>query len=198
MRGDEVAKTQALSPGGVVLVVFGCVGMTIGGLFIYGETQKRGQAHFVRGSIIPAGVFACRGLRTWPGIDNPPANHGSCWHRVTLTRSLPLVAKCACPLFSPRPLFSPFPLNSGASAKRSAPGHATDHFEMRVALAESLSPLEERPFLQLLIGLLQLFLRVHDNGAVPGDWLLERLARDEQEADPFVAGLHHDFVAAVE
>ena len=40
MRGDEVAKTQALSPGGVVGVVFGCGAMTIGGLFLYAVIQQ--------------------------------------------------------------------------------------------------------------------------------------------------------------
>ena len=39
-------------------------------------------------------------------------------------------------------------------------------------------------------------LRVHHDRPVPGDRLLDRLARDQQEADALVAGLHDDFVAA--
>ncbi len=39
---------------------------------------------------------------------------------------------------------------------------------------------------------------VHDDGAVPGDRLFEGLAGDEEEADAFVAGLHDDFIAAIE
>jgi sugar fermentation stimulation protein A len=41
-------------------------------------------------------------------------------------------------------------------------------------------------------------LSVHDDRAVPGDRLLERPARDQQEAHALVAGLHDDLVAAIE
>ena len=41
-------------------------------------------------------------------------------------------------------------------------------------------------------------LRVHHDRSIPGDRLLDRLSRDEQEPDALVAGLHDDFVAAVE
>src|SRR6202049_3778185 len=42
-----------------------------------------------------------------------------------------------------------------------------------------------------------LFLRVHDNRAVPRDWLLDGLARNQQETNSFYAGLHHDLISAV-
>ena len=41
-------------------------------------------------------------------------------------------------------------------------------------------------------------LGVHHDRTVPGHRLLDRLSRDEQEADPLVARLHHDLVAAIE
>ncbi len=44
----------------------------------------------------------------------------------------------------------------------------------------------------------ELFLGVHDDGAVPRHGFLKRLARDEQESDAVVARLHRHFVAAVE
>ncbi len=47
-------------------------------------------------------------------------------------------------------------------------------------------------------GLANLLLRVHDDGAVPGYGLFNRLAGDEQEADAFGAGLDGDLVAAIE
>ena len=54
------------------------------------------------------------------------------------------------------------------------------------------------PVPQLADGLLQLGLRVHDDRSIPGDRLPDRLARDEQEADAFVAGLNRHLIAAVE
>ena len=56
---------------------------------------------------------------------------------------------------------------------------------------------DEGAILQLAHGLAQFGLGVHDDGAIPRHRLLERLARDEQEADALRAGLHHDLVAAV-
>ena len=51
---------------------------------------------------------------------------------------------------------------------------------------------------ELIEGLAEFGLRVHDDGAVPGDWLLKRPTGDEQEADAFGAGIDGDFVASVE
>ena len=47
-------------------------------------------------------------------------------------------------------------------------------------------------------GLAQFRLGIHDDGTVPGDRLLERLAGDEQEANTFGSGLDDNFIAAVE
>src|SRR5262245_60188625 len=58
--------------------------------------------------------------------------------------------------------------------------------------------LDERAAAELVVGLLQLFLRVHDDRPIPGDGLLERLARHEQETHPFIARLNDDFVAPIE
>ena len=49
-----------------------------------------------------------------------------------------------------------------------------------------------------LAHVLQLVARVHDDGSVPGDRLLERAARDEQEADALLPGLHDHLVTAPE
>ena len=64
----------------------------------------------------------------------------------------------------------------------------------------SLSTLrfQERPLPKLLERFLELLLRVHHDRAVPRHWLLERLPRNQEEADPVFAGLHGDLVAAVE
>src|SRR6185369_13839087 len=47
-------------------------------------------------------------------------------------------------------------------------------------------------------GLLKLRLRIHHDRSVPGDWLLDRLAGHEQEANALVACLHGDLVTRVE
>src|SRR6266545_2222306 len=41
--------------------------------------------------------------------------------------------------------------------------------------------LQERPLLELVVGLPELLLRVHHDRAVPGDRLLERLPRHQEE-----------------
>ena len=46
-------------------------------------------------------------------------------------------------------------------------------------------------------GLTQFVFRVHDDGAVPGDGLFERLAGDEEEADALFTGLN-GLIAAIE
>src|ERR1041385_5199351 len=58
--------------------------------------------------------------------------------------------------------------------------------------------LQEGPLLELIVGLPELLLRVHDDRPVPGDGLLERLPRHQEEPDPLVAGLHRDLIAAGE
>src|SRR5215471_1682155 len=46
--------------------------------------------------------------------------------------------------------------------------------------------------------LLQFGLGVHHDRPIPGDWFLDRLAGDKQEADALLAGLNRDLFAAVE
>src|SRR5258708_3632902 len=60
-----------------------------------------------------------------------------------------------------------------------------------------MTRLEERPPFKLVERLPELLLRVHHDRPIPRDRLLERLARDQQEADTIVAGLYREFVAAV-
>jgi hypothetical protein len=49
--------------------------------------------------------------------------------------------------------------------------------------------LDKRPVAILLEGCSQLFLGIHYNGAVPGHWFADRLARDEQKTQrPFFRG----------
>ena len=43
-----------------------------------------------------------------------------------------------------------------------------------------------------------MFLRIHHNGAVPRNWLFDRLARDQQEPNSFVSGLDGDLVPTIE
>jgi hypothetical protein len=45
---------------------------------------------------------------------------------------------------------------------------------------------------------LQFLFSVHDDGAVPGDRLLEGLARNQKEPDPLLTRLHGNLIAAVE
>src|SRR5262245_24379697 len=58
--------------------------------------------------------------------------------------------------------------------------------------------LDEGAVAQLAHRLLQLGLRVHHDRAVPGDRLLDRLARDQEKAGALLAGLDRHLVAAVE
>src|SRR5215472_4096897 len=57
---------------------------------------------------------------------------------------------------------------------------------------------DERTGIQIGDGLLQLGLGVHHDRPIPGDWLLDRLARDKQEPNALVTSLDRHFVAAVE
>src|SRR6516165_876742 len=59
-------------------------------------------------------------------------------------------------------------------------------------------PTVNHPALADKRALLQLGLRVHHDRAVPGDRLLDRLTRHEDEADAIVAGLHADLIAGIE
>src|SRR6266704_121022 len=58
--------------------------------------------------------------------------------------------------------------------------------------------LDERPAPELVVGVRQLFLGVHHDRPLPGDRLLERLSRDQQEPHPLLARVHRDLVAGVE
>src|ERR1700722_6180267 len=62
----------------------------------------------------------------------------------------------------------------------------------------NLSVTNERAIGPLGQGLAGVLLRVHHDGPVPCNRLLERLARDEQEANAFGAGLDDNLIAAVE
>src|SRR5581483_7242196 len=57
---------------------------------------------------------------------------------------------------------------------------------------------EKRALLQFFEGLAQFLLRVHYDRSIPGNRLLEGLARNQQEAHAVFAGLDLHFVAAVE
>src|SRR5258706_1915315 len=58
--------------------------------------------------------------------------------------------------------------------------------------------LQERPLLQLLKRLLELFLRVHHDWTVPGHRLLQRLPRDQEKSDPVLSGLYLQLISPVE
>src|SRR5260370_25690891 len=75
---------------------------------------------------------------------------------------------------------------------------ANEHFPLLRASLLCFAFFQEGAFLQFGEGLAELLLRVHDNRTVPGDRLLQGLAGNEEEADAFVAGLHDDFIAAIE
>src|SRR5579864_8123351 len=92
------------------------------------------------------------------------------------------------------------PENRGNNAEKSRRGK---EFPNAPRAASALSRvghplLDERAGVQLVEGLLQLGLGVHDDRAVPGDRLADRLAGDQQKADAVVAGLHRRLVAGVE
>src|SRR5437660_2484157 len=57
---------------------------------------------------------------------------------------------------------------------------------------------QECPLLQFLERLPELLLGVHDDRAVPGHGLLERLSRDEEEPDSVVSGLYFELIAPIE
>jgi hypothetical protein len=58
--------------------------------------------------------------------------------------------------------------------------------------------LKERSALQILEGLPELFLCIHDDRPVPRNWLLERLSGDEEKTNTFVAGVHSNLIALIE
>src|SRR5207244_4923551 len=65
------------------------------------------------------------------------------------------------------------------------------------ALPISLRTFKERPVLKFGECLLQLLLRIHHDGTVPGNRLLKRLSRNQQKANSIIPGLNRHFVAAV-
>src|SRR5712691_477136 len=90
----------------------------------------------------------------------------------------------------------PLPHGRGSvtEPRASASGHA------QIVMTPCLTRrrrLQERPPLELLVGLPELLLGIHHDRAVPRHWLLQWLSRHQEETDPFVSGLHGDFVAAV-
>src|ERR1035437_9624612 len=90
----------------------------------------------------------------------------------------------------------------GNTADRSQPVTKTRPYAFVLALPSKLplAPrprLQERPLLELLERLPELLLSVHHDRAVPRHGLLKRPSRDQEEPYPVVAGLYHEFVAAV-
>src|SRR6185295_7798986 len=63
---------------------------------------------------------------------------------------------------------------------------------------EGSAMLDERAVLKFANGLLNFRIRVHHDRPVPGDRLLDRLARYKQEVNAFIAGLYRYLVAGVE
>ena len=57
---------------------------------------------------------------------------------------------------------------------------------------------QKRSLAKFLVGLLELGLRVHHDGAIPRDRFLQWLAGDQQKSDAFVPRLHGDVVTGVE
>ena len=130
--------------------------------------QPQGGDGEPRGSLGPA---ARRGRRLPAHRPHPPAQLTG--RDVRRRRASPL-----------------FPSNAGTGLG------AVERVESPAQLLQWL--LMKVPSAQLADGLLQLGLRVHDDGPVPGDRLLDRLARNQQEADALLAGLNRDLIAAVE
>src|ERR1041385_8596363 len=58
--------------------------------------------------------------------------------------------------------------------------------------------IQECSLLQLLEGLLQLFLGIHDDRSIPGDRFFEWFSRNQQEPDAVLPGLHFDLITGVE
>ena len=57
--------------------------------------------------------------------------------------------------------------------------------------------LQERPLFEFLERVLQLLLRIHHDGAIPGHGLFQRFPRNKQEANTFIACLNHDLVTSI-
>ena len=64
--------------------------------------------------------------------------------------------------------------------------------------SDDSAALDEGPISKLANGLLQLGLRVHHDGSIPGDGLPKRFPRDEQKPDSLFASLNRDLIATVE
>src|SRR5687767_1360168 len=84
-----------------------------------------------------------------------------------------------------------------ASSRRSGPRGSTSSTG-RWSLASRSSGPDKRTVPQIRDRLLDLLFGVHDDRPVPRDRLVDRLARDEQEADALLAGLDRDLVATIE
>lgn len=85
-----------------------------------------------------------------------------------------------------------------AAADPALTGNCDLHYHSFVQCSGPSAVLDERAVLQFVECLLQLVLSVHDDRPVPCDRLFNRLAGNQQKANPFRPRLHHDFVSAVE
>jgi hypothetical protein len=65
------------------------------------------------------------------------------------------------------------------------------------AIDNSFPGLQKRSFLQLLKGLPQLLLRIHDDWSLPRHRLFKRFTGDKQETNAVLAGLYDDLVTMI-
>ena len=79
-----------------------------------------------------------------------------------------------------------------------APGNSGGCGARRLKKCRASGVFNERPDAQLVVSALELLFGIHDDRAVPGNRLLDRLTRYEQETDTLVTGLDADLVTAVE
>src|SRR3984893_17741671 len=69
---------------------------------------------------------------------------------------------------------------------------------IQFSLSSSTRRLQERPLLQIFERLLEFLLRVHHDRTVPSNGLLQRLPRDQEEPDSFLACLYLYLITSVE
>src|SRR5215471_10104841 len=105
-----------------------------------------------------------------------------------------VLAVCKAP--KEKPLLSP-PYNIGISLM-SRPVHSPHTFTSLAGGENALPMLNELAALQFCQSLSQFLLGVHDDRTVPGNRLLNRLARYQEKTDAFVAGLNDNLIAAIE
>jgi len=72
------------------------------------------------------------------------------------------------------------------------------HLRVLIGRMRRLLFLQEGAILELSEGLLELFPGIHDDRAMPGNGLFERLPRHQQEANPLLPRLDDDLVTTVE